>query len=193
MGEKYGAPYNTFPFSCMEYGKSATGWGGTCGSLIGASTVISLFFPRKIAVPLHKELYRWYEVTALPIYQPKAGEAKIDGPLASNISESILCHISVSRWCNESGFPAKSKERSERCGRITADVAKKTAELIFKQMDAGFVPVLDISDEQKSCRVEGCHGNNPEVFEVANLKTNMECAPCHSGSIATQNKFKNHP
>lgn len=193
MGEKYGAPYNTFPFTSMEFGKSATGWGGTCGSLLGGAIAISLFYPRKIAIPLQKELYRWYEVTALPIYQPMPGEAKIDTPLAQNVSDSILCHISVARWCNKSGFAAKSKERSERCGRITADVAKKTAELIYAQMDKDFTPVLTTSDLQKSCRTEGCHGDSPDKWEVTNLKGSMDCAPCHTGGDAVSDKRINHP
>ncbi len=194
MGEKYGTPYNTFPFSCMEFGKSSiANCGGTCGALIGGAQVISLFFPRKIAIPLQAELLRWYEVTPLPIFKPKKGSVKVDGKITANPSDSILCHVSVSRWCNASGFGADSPERSERCGRLTADVAKKTAELIALQMDNKFKSRFAASKVQESCRVEGCHGGNDEKFAVANLKGTMECTPCHSGTIHTADKITNHP
>lgn len=194
MGEKFGAPYNTFPFSCMEFGKSSiANSGGTCGALLGGAQAISLFFPRKQAIPLQEELLRWFEVTPLPIYTPKKGIGKVDGKLASNASDSILCHVSVSRWCNKSGFSADSTERSERCGRLTADVAKKTAELIFAQADNKFKSRFAASPMQGGCRIEGCHGGSDDKWAASNLKGTMECSPCHTGSIHVQDKSKNHP
>lgn len=160
---------------------------------MGAALAISLFFPRKVAIPMQKELYRWYEVTAFPVYQPMPGTAKIDTPLIANASDSILCHVSVARWCKKSGFDANSPERSERCARITADVARKTAELIFAQMDKSFDPVLSPSELQQTCRAEGCHGGNSEKFAQANLKGTMDCAPCHTGGSAVMDKRVVHP
>ena len=189
MGEKFGAPYNTFPFSCMEFCKSATGdSGGTCGCLTAGAQVISLFYPRKIAVPLQQQLFRWYEATALPIFKPAPGSTKIDGDMVASQSDSILCHISVARWCNKSGFASGSGERSERCGRITADTAVKTAELIFAQMDGTFKPVLGVSELQKSCTVEGCHGPTKDKFANTALKGRMDCAPCHTGTLKDMRK-----
>lgn len=194
MGEKFGAPYTTFPFSCMEFGKSATAdSGGTCGCLIAGAQVISLFYPRKIAVPMQAELYRWYETTALPIFKPAKGSTKIDGDLPASRSDSILCHVSVARWCKTSDFASGSPERSERCGRLTADTARKTAELIHAQMDGTFKRVLGPSDVQKSCTAEGCHGSKKDKWANTNWKGTMECTPCHSGSKATMDKTKNHP
>ncbi len=194
MGEKFGAPYSTFPFSCMEFGKSATAEsGGTCGCLMSGAQVISLFYPRKIAVPLQQELFRWYEATALPIFQPAAGSAKIDGPLASSVSDSILCHISVARWCSKTGIASGAKERSERCARITADTAAKVAELITAQMNGTFKPTIGRSEMYQSCTAEGCHGPKPEKWESTSLKGSMECSPCHTGSEFVQDKSKDHP
>lgn len=194
MGEKHGAPYTSFPFSCMEFGKSATAdSGGTCGCLMAGAMVMSLFWPRKIAIPMQAELQRWYEVTALPLSKPAPGKAKIDGDMASSVSDSILCHISVARWCRKSGFGSGSPERSERCARLTADVARKTAELIHAQMDGTFKRATAVSDMQKSCSAEGCHGPNTEKWQNANWKGTMDCAPCHTGSEAVKDKTKNHP
>ena len=193
MGEKYGAPYNTFPFSALEFAKSSTAdSGGTCGVLMAGAMVFSLFWPRKIAIPLQAELFRWYESTALPIYKPAKGAAKIDGDIAPSASNSILCHISVARWCNKSGFTANSPERSERCGRLTADTAVKVAELMHAQMDGTFKPALKASDLQKSCRAEGCHGGSTDKWARGNLKGTMDCEPCHTGLKSTGDKRKDH-
>ncbi len=192
LAEKYGTPYDTFPFSSLEFSKSGVGgYAGTCGALIGGALAISLFYPRKQAIPLQNELFRWYETTALPIYRPSEEAARINVDLGQAVSNSILCHISVARWCEETGIGASSKERSERCGRITADVAKKTAELLSAKIDGTFEPALTISDLQKSCREAGCHGGTDD-FAKNTLKGKLECQPCHTGLGAVLDKTKEH-
>ncbi len=194
MGEKFGAPYNTFPFSCMEFGKSATGnSGGTCGCLMGGAQALSLFFPRKVAVPMQKKLFRWYEVTSLPVFQPSPGTAKIDKELLTSVSDSILCHISVARWCSKTGIASGAKERSERCARITADTAYQVAMIINQQIDGTFDKTVVRSEVFETCTAEGCHGSNPENYASTSFKGDMDCTPCHTGTEFVQNKMVDHP
>jgi hypothetical protein len=194
MGEKYGAPYKDFPFSMMEFGKSGISeWGGTCGALLGAAASLALFFPRKERDPLIDELFRWYEITALPLYKPNPGTTKVEGPLPTSASDSILCHISVGRWCKAGNFDARSAERSERCARITADVAVKTLEIIQAKMDGTFTPVLKKSEVSAGCTADGCHGESKKDGNHSGLKGRMDCTPCHTGSEAMMDKRKDHP
>lgn len=194
MGEKYGAPYRNYPFSSAEFGKSGIAdWCGTCGSLIGAAMSLALFWGRKERDPMINELFRWYEITALPVFKPAPGSCKVDGPLPTSVSDSIICHISVARWCSKNDIPAGSPERSERCGRITADVARRTAEIINAKIDGTFKVTLTKSETQQSCIKEGCHGGKKEKWANPYLKGQMDCTPCHSGSKATQDKTRNHP
>lgn len=193
MGEKYGSPYQDFPFSMMELGKSGIAeWGGTCGCLIGASAALSLLWGRKERDPIVDELFRWYEQTSLPVYQPAPGSAKIDKALPNSKAESILCHISVSRWCTKNKIPSASGERSERCARLTADVAVKTAKLMHAMMDGNFTPVTAQTELTKSCTAEGCHGGKKDKFERPYLKGQMDCTPCHTGNKGVQDKRKEH-
>ena len=193
MGEKYGAPYKDFPFSMMEYGKSGISeWGGTCGALLGAAATLALFYPRKERDPMIDELFRWYETTAFPIYKPNPGTTKVEGPLPASVSDSIICHISVAKWCAVSKYDARSTERSERCGRITADVAFKTLELIQAKMDAKFVSTLKKSELQEGCTALGCHGENKKDWQHAGLKGRMDCTPCHTGAKAVMDKRMDH-
>ncbi len=191
MGEKHGAPYNTFPFRMMEVGKSGiSGWGTICGALLGAAAAYAMFWGRKERDPMVSELFRWYEQAALPIYEPVEADARFKGPQPTTVCESVLCHISVSKWCLEHGVPAKSKQRSDRCGRITADVTVKAIEIMNAKIDnpQEFAGLYGKQDSLEYCGT--CHADG---MESPVLKTKMDCTPCHSGSEHTLDKFNDHP
>ena len=193
MGERHGAPYKDFPFSMMAFGRGGISeWGGTCGALLGAAATLALFYPRKELDALIHELFRWYEITAFPIYKPNPGTAKIDGPLPTSIADSILCHISVGTWCAASKIEVRSPERGERCARVTVDVALKTLEIIQAKMDGKFTPMLKKSEVHAGCTMKDCHGENRKDWQHSGLLGRMDCTPCHTGSKAVLDKRQNH-
>ncbi|WP_300154527.1 C-GCAxxG-C-C family protein [Solidesulfovibrio sp.] len=188
MAEKFGAPYNQFPFTMMEVGKSGISeWGTICGALLGVASAYSLFWGRKERNPMVTELFRWYEQTAFPMYNPGEAAQGVKGELPTSKSDSVLCHISVSRWCYTSKLAQSSKERSERCSRITADVTAKGIAILNAKIDGAFKP------EGKSEAVAYCGECHDKGKAADNAKGLMDCRPCHSGSEHTQNKFQNHP
>lgn len=192
MGEKYGAPYNQFPFSMFEANKGGVSdWGTVCGALYGAAAAFALFWGRKERNPMVDELFRWYEKTALPIYNPGDKAQGVAGPIPNNVSDSVLCHLSVSKWCFQNKIEATSKKRSERCGRLTADVARKAIEILNAKIDQGkdFKGTIPM---QKSVAYCGeCHMTKGNEANWG--KGIMDCTPCHSGGPAVSDKFKNHP
>jgi len=189
MGEIYGKPYSDFPFTMMEVGKGGISNQGTiCGALLGGASALSLFWGRKERDPMTEQLFRWYETQTLPIYKPEGKSIYFEGDLPGTQSDSVLCHISVGKWTYASGFSEKSEQRSERCARITADVALKTWEIIQAKMDGTSVNWFEKSASRKLCGE--CHDTGKES---PILKGKMECSPCHSGAVGTQNKFKDHP
>mgnify|MGYP003817159351 CR=1 FL=1 len=188
MAEKYGAPYNQFPFTMMEVGKSGISeWGTICGSLLGVASAFALFYGRKERDPMVSTLFRWYEKTAFPTYNPGDAAKGVKGALPTSQSDSVLCHISVSRWCTLSKVDQSSVTRSERCSRVTADVAAKGIAILNAKIDGSFV-VADKSEAVAACGE--CHGKGKQVD---NVKGKMDCTPCHGGSEHVQNKFKGHP
>jgi hypothetical protein len=185
MGEKYGKPYNEFPFTMLEVGKSGvSNWGTLCGALLGAASALSLFYGRKERDPMIDQLFRWYEVTAFPTYMPAGKAVKFDGELPTSVANSPLCHVSVSRWAHSSGYPAKSKQRSERCARLTSEVASKTWEIIEAKMQGKTVAWFDKAESRKYCGE--CHDPGKES-PIA--KGKQDCTSCHSGTEAAQDKF----
>lgn len=143
MAELHGAPYNDFPFHVMKAGRGGVGgWESTCGALLGAAFAYGLFYEKKEHNELVRELFHWHDTTPLPIYRP-ATNCKLDVELPSCIIGNVLCTTSKVRWAHASGFPVKSKERSERCARLTADVARKAIEILNAKIDGSFVPTVD--------------------------------------------------
>ncbi|SIO15608.1 C-GCAxxG-C-C family (seleno)protein [Halodesulfovibrio marinisediminis] len=152
MAEKHGAPYKDFPFHSMKAGRSGIGgWKSTCGALIGAAFAYGMFYEKKEHNELVRELFHWHDITELPVYRPKTN-CKLDVDIPSSISGSVLCTTSKARWAYASGFPIKSKECSERCARLTADVARKAVEIFNAKIDGTFVSTVDKNVEM-ACEV----------------------------------------
>ncbi len=160
-----------FPVDMMKYGEGGVGgWGSLCGAANGGAAVIGLFeTDKQRRQNLISELLSWYEATELPIYLPKIPlEASV---CIKTIAGSVLCHVSAGKWCKVSGNEVGSKERKERCRRLTADVAVKTVELLNAHLSepckfAGPRP------EVKSCL--SCHDK-----ELHDTVGKMQCDSCH--------------
>ena len=194
LREEVGYPYTLLPIdppnNMLAFGGGGvSGWGSHCGGLLGASTAVNMVSKDYGAIV--GELTGWYTKFAFPsdISNKYAnnheflhkefpakfkGKYKTDKVLASNVSGSPLCHVSVTEWSEASGYKAYSTERSERCARLTGDCAAKAAELLNKaaagQSVAEFIAPAAIT----TCNA--CHGKGG-VVENAKLK--MDCGQCH--------------
>ncbi|MBT8763055.1 C_GCAxxG_C_C family protein [Desulfohalobiaceae bacterium Ax17] len=163
LREKVGHPYNLIPTEIMTFGRGGVaGWGTICGALNGASAAIALVVGEyKKYKGLLNELLAWYSKVEMPIYIP-AGQKD----MVKTVAGSPLCHASVMNWCEAANVGAKSKLRSERCARLTADVAKKTAELLNAYFKGTFQYVYYKPTKE-------------ELTNYKQNKTKMECSGCH--------------
>ena len=172
------AQWNGFPYYMMKYGKGGVhDYGSLCGILNGCAAAISLFVPeRKDAAVLTYALFHYYENTPLPVFMPT--EPKFGGIVQSR-SESVLCHVSVTRWAIASDETAESPRRKERCKRLVGDLTAKTVEMLnsyFADKDKCLASGAAAAESPAGHCVE-CHnpeGDQPQV----NVK--MNCTPCHS-------------
>lgn len=184
MALKYGKPYDGFPLQMMAYGASGVGnWGTLCGSLNGAAAAFGLFYDRNASTELIDALFHWYETAKIPAFEPSI--KKLDFTPQATVPHSTLCHVSVSKWCYETGIEMHSPERSERCARVTADVAKKAAELLNARI-AGKPIQSKPSKNQATCMA--CHDKGKDS-DIA--KGKMDCGTCHDGHL--DSKFSDHP
>jgi hypothetical protein len=177
LAQQFGAPYSTFPVAMMKYGVSGIGeYGSICGALNGAAAIIGLFVAKKEhQAALIEDMFTWYEKTALPVYTPP--EAKQD--IVKTVAGAVLCHVSTVNWAKASGYRIDSKERSERCSRLTADVTQRLVELLNRYMTNHYVTASAM--EVKTAGCIQCHG---KTGKLGTVRGQMKCDSCHSGSVA---------
>ena len=170
-----GEPFTTMPTAFAKYGGAGvSGWGTLCGALNGAAAAIYLVHEAKTGGPIINELYGWYGLEALPDYKPKT--PKFD--IATSVADSQLCHQSVTKWCDKTGFKTSSPERAERCAWLTASVVRYTVELLNKQADAGSITVVHaVPSTVKGCLV--CHGKGG-ALENVHITNQTSCVSCHT-------------
>jgi len=135
--------------SLFQYGYGGVvGWGTLCGALNGPIFAIQMIVGEHEAWDrLGKALMRLYETTPLPT--KKSNDYAVNGQmyvppekmksrkwLPQNVSGSTLCHVSVGKWCEVSGYASGSAERSERCGRLTGDMTAYAVMLLNAYFEA---------------------------------------------------------
>lgn len=96
-----------------------------CGSLGVAAFVIGQFVPDKDAKKMVSELFNWYKKFPFPVYQPE-----FKGALPTTIADSYLCDDSVGNYMKTAKVAYKDQKRKARCAGVSADVTKKTIELL---------------------------------------------------------------
>lgn len=171
LREQVGYPYTLIPSKMMVYGAGGqAGWGTICGALNGSNAAINL--ATKDYMALSSELIGWYTETAIPAYKPRAPKnAKIE---TTSVSGSPLCHVSVTKWCDASGFGSTSPERAERCARLVAQVSAHAAELLNQHAAGKFKATWAAPAVVGDCLK--CHG--PDGSQ-ANTFGKMDCLDCH--------------
>ncbi len=123
--------YPEGPYALLNSKMFADGAGGygrqnLCGALGGSFAIFGLFCEGADAKALQKQLYAWYEATALPIYLPEGS----DPHPAQSVAGSELCKDSYGNWSAKTGLPFSDPIRVNRCRCLTADTAGKAVELL---------------------------------------------------------------
>jgi hypothetical protein len=178
LAARFGEPYASFPSHMMKYGHGGIGGFGTvCGALNGAAALIGLLVADKDTQDaLITDLFRWYERTPLPEFQPDTAILNFAPP--ASVSRSTLCHASITSWGQNTGYRAKSKQRKERCRRLTGDVAAKLTAIMNQLTDKTYT--TDGHDDETTRTCMTCHGKQGKL---GNTGGKMTCASCHSESM----------
>ena len=137
LADKVGAPFTFIPPEMFANGKEGYQAASLCGAMGGALGVFGLLLGPDDARAMTKELNAWYTSTPLPIYQP-------EGPSpVQTVAGSINCLDSVSEFMTAAGVEKVDPIRKRRCGGVTADVARKAAELLNIHFGFMAAPVVD--------------------------------------------------
>lgn len=193
LQEQVGYPYTCLPLDLYDYGGGGVaGWGALCGTLNGAGGVITLVAGPSSASGIMNELMGWYTGEAFPTDDSNdlgvAGAFYVENSLTGvslvqSVSISPLCHVSISRWCESSGYASGSDERKERCARLTGDVAAKAVEMLNAFTAGSFAASYESSAETAACLV--CHSVGESVEDGSITMGKMSCTMCHEPHPAT--------
>jgi hypothetical protein len=206
LKEKKGYPYTLLPLPSVEEVKQAVaekkklmvpmlfgeggvgGFASLCGAPNGACAAINMALEREATLEISRRLLRWYERTPFPSdisndyavnHEFFVPSYKSDKPLPQSVANSVLCHVSVSRWCVNSGYASGSKERSERCGRLTGDVAAMAVIMMNAYAKGALDAVEAIALSQSTAECRTCHEKGTDFEEGHFTRGYMECASCH--------------
>lgn len=181
LKEKMPDPWANMPMEVMLFGRGGgNGWGTLCGTVNGAAAIISLVTTKADSGKLINEIWGWASTEKLP--SDKANQLSIDGKyedkkfngaLPQSVSGSVICHASVSQWCNIAKKKVGDTERKERCARLAGDIAAKTAAILNAHFTAQFTSTYVTNAYATQCLT--CHGPNVKY----NVMTQMNCEPCH--------------
>lgn len=178
LNEKVGGPYGSFPYHMFKYGHGGVGgYGSVCGSLNGAAALIGLIVADKaVQDKMITDIFQWYEKEAFPVFTPANPNYDFTPP--KSVPNSILCHAANTTWSNDTGYKISSKERKEKCRRLTADVAQKVATALNAIHENNYIANVHSDEAASSCLV--CHGTEGKL---KNTSTKMSCTSCHTESV----------
>jgi hypothetical protein len=193
-----GTDWDYVPYDMYIYGGGGIGgWATLCGIPNGCVALLNLI---GLHGALGADVLGHYSKTSWPasqlpdLYEADAGYGPSnytyvkqpmpdDEVLAHVIPYSPLCHISISKWCYEAGVslydmgPYAYQHKNDRCGKICADMAAYTAELINHYATTG-ASADPYSLPTATAACGQCHvGSNTDRGPATTGK--MDCTECH--------------
>ncbi len=178
-----GAPWTLLPE--RMFANLAAGYGGQgtlCGALGVASQLFNLvaFDERKTYVEMTDELFQWYSRTAFPT--TRFDDVCYFPGQVQQLAKSPLCHISVSQWTLAAGAEVTSKQKKDRCAKVTGEVIYRTVEMLNDYVDGRYAKRA-YPFEQENAACLSCHGADDMWHDkdgMNNQQGKMTCSLCHS-------------
>jgi hypothetical protein len=199
-----GTDWDFVPYDMYMYGGGGIGgWATLCGIANGCPALcnlIGLHGALGSDILGHYAISEWPSTSKLPdLYYDDNGYGPTHYPsewavaktpmsrddvLANVIPYSPLCHVSISKWCYAAGVNLGTmgtegfQHKNDRCGKIAAEMAGYTAELINHYALNG-VSADPYSMPAATADCSTCHTKTADVSLYPAQVGKMDCAECH--------------
>ena len=166
------------------FGHVSAGYGGQ-GTLCGALGVAAQFVSMVAAdearthVKMIDDIFQWYSRTDFPT---KRFDDICHFPdQVQRSAKSPLCHISVSQWTLAAGAEVTSKEKKDRCAKVTGEVIYQMVVMLNSYKEGTFAArQYPFAEENSECLM--CHGVDDMWHNkdgMNNQQGKMACIHCH--------------
>jgi hypothetical protein len=165
-----------------------SGYGGQ-GTLCGALGVASQFFnmvafdEQKTYAKMTEDIFQWYSRTTFPT--SRFDDICHFPDQVQRPAKSPLCHVSVSQWTLAAGAEVTSKQKKDRCAKVTGEVIHRAVTMLNDYAEGAYAaPHYPFEAENAACL--GCHGAADMWHERHgnnNQQGKMTCKLCHGGHL----------
>ena len=160
------------------------GYGGQ-GTLCGALGVAAQYFNMvafdevRTYAKMTDELFQWYSRTEFPTQ--RFDDICHFPNQVRQTAKTPLCHISVSQWTLAAGATVTSKEKKDRCAKVTGEVVYQMVTMLNRYQEGTYKPrQYPFAEENSECLV--CHGVDDMWHNkdgMNNQQGKMACIHCH--------------
>ncbi len=181
-----GYPWGALPRGLYSYGAlGVLGWGTVCGALNGAIGVMDIL---GVHNSLGNLLIDYFCTAQLPTdalvgWVPAPADPKVPAPLpsiATSVSNSPLCHNSLSIWAATAGVPVADASKKDRCAKLVGDIVAHAVELMNAFILDAYVPPV----WAPPAAYADCYTCHTKVDMVPSQQGKMSCPDCHSTTAA---------
>ena len=209
LAANYPDSWGKIPKGLFNYGGGGVNaWASICGCTNAGSAVLA-----QIGAPknVKDNFMRWYEKTQLPTnaaridydsgtWTPGGKSAGVWGGatgcpipwngLPKSKSESVLCHVSVTKWRSAADRYMLAQNpvidlQSNRCGALVYDACFYLATLINNWKSGATIDgAISPAASGSGCKASSCHGQVIADWAECDGVTAqgiMNCKPCHTG------------
>ena len=179
MKEKVGYPWTTLPD--FMFAHAASGYGGQgalCGALGACAALINIveYDKEKTYATIVDDMMSWYSNASFPT--ERFDDLSPNPKQIQTIPKSPLCHTSVSQWTMAAGTQVTSKEKKQRCAKVTGEVVYWTVEHLNLRAEGKWQPAKWVPAKEVAHCVE-CHGPEGKADGMNHQQGHSDCLLCH--------------
>ena len=171
-------PWLVLPRGMFKYaGAGILGWGTICGTLNASLALMDIL---GVHGALGNALVDYFARTALPTralvgYVPPDGVPAPLATMVSSVSNSPLCHDSMTIWAATANVPVSHPSAKDRDAKLVGDIVFRAVELMNNHFLSGIIPAAWTAPESYA----DCYTCHTQPTVIPSVTGRIDCHTCH--------------